>query len=81
VHAQRSLTVVMVLHDLAQAARYAHRLVVVHEGIIAADGPATVALTPRLLRDVFGVHARLVPDDQTTAPLLAYDHPTSQNRV
>lgn len=32
VHAHRDLTVVIVLHDLAQAARYAHRLVVVHQG-------------------------------------------------
>jgi iron complex transport system ATP-binding protein len=59
VHARRGLTVVMVLHDLAQAARYAHRLIVVHEGQIAADGTAAAVVTPDLLLEVFGVHARL----------------------
>ncbi len=71
VHARRGLTVVIVLHDLTQAARYAHRLVVVDRGGIAADGPPQQVVTPALLHDVFGVHARLIPDGDT--PLLAYD--------
>ncbi len=73
VHARRELTVVIVLHDLAQAARYAHRLVVIHEGRIAADGPPAEVVTPNLLHDVFEVHARLVPDGDRS--LLAYDGP------
>lgn len=73
VHAHRDLTVVIVLHDLAQAARYAHRLVVVHQGQIAADGTPTAVVTPALLHEVFGVHARLVPDGDQY--LLAYDRP------
>ncbi|MGH3611721.1 MAG: iron chelate uptake ABC transporter family permease subunit [Pseudonocardia sp.] len=73
VHAIRGLTVVMVLHDLTQAARYAHRLVVVHEGGIAADGAPAEVVTPRLLSEVFGVQARLVPDGDRA--LLAFDRP------
>ncbi len=73
VHARRGLTVVMVLHDLAQAARYAHRLIVVDQGRIAADGPPPTVVTPELLHAVFGVHARLVPDGDQE--LLAYDRP------
>lgn len=70
-HAERGLTVVMVLHDLTQAARYAHRIVVLHEGGVVADGGAEV-LTPDLLRRAFGVEARVVPD---VHPLLAFDGP------
>ena len=72
-HAERGLTVVMVLHDLAQAARYAQRIVVLHEGRIVADGGADV-LTPPLLRRAFGVDARVVPD---VHPLLAFDGPAA----
>ncbi|MGH3931405.1 MAG: hypothetical protein ACRDTF_15710 [Pseudonocardiaceae bacterium] len=69
----------MVLHDLAQAARYAHRLVVVHRGQVAADGPPSAVVTPELLHEVFGVHARLVPDGDRQ--LLTYDRPVDTGNL
>lgn len=62
-------TVVMVLHDLNQAARHADRLVVLHEGRIVADGPPEEVLTVALLHEVFGLDAVVVPDPVTGRPM------------
>lgn len=51
------LTVVAVTHDLNLAAAYAGRMVVLHQGQVAAEGPPAEVLTADLLREVFGVAA------------------------
>ncbi|MGE5509383.1 MAG: ABC transporter ATP-binding protein [Chitinophagales bacterium] len=56
------LTVIMVLHDINQAARYSHRLIALQEGRIVAQGEPSRILTPALLRQVFGVEARIEYD-------------------
>jgi iron complex transport system ATP-binding protein len=56
--AQRSLTVLAVLHDLNLAAAFAPRVVVLADGSVAADGPAGEVLTPALVGRVFGVSVR-----------------------
>jgi iron complex transport system ATP-binding protein len=53
--AQRGLTVVAVLHDLNLAAAFAPRVVVLHDGRVAADGSVAETLTPVLIERVFGV--------------------------
>jgi iron complex transport system ATP-binding protein len=53
-------TVVAVLHDLALAAHFFPRVLVVDRGRLVADGPARDVLTPDLIRDVFGVDPRVV---------------------
>ena len=58
---EHGITVVMVLHDLNQAARYAGRVVVLKEGAVHSDGPPAKVLTVEALRDVFGVDSRVVP--------------------
>ncbi|MCJ1714191.1 ABC transporter ATP-binding protein [Curtobacterium sp. VKM Ac-2922] len=63
-------TVVMVLHDLTLAARYSDRLVVLHDGGVAADGAPRDVLTPEVLARAFGLHARVVPDPVTGAPMV-----------
>ncbi|QQD75542.1 ABC transporter ATP-binding protein [Curtobacterium sp. YC1] len=67
---EQGSTVVMVLHDLSLAARYSDRLVVLHDGGIAADGAPDEVLTPALLEHAFGLHARVVPDPVTGAPMI-----------
>ncbi len=52
--ARRGLTVVAVIHDLAMAA-VSPRVAVLDAGRIAADGPPETALTPALVRRVFGI--------------------------
>ncbi|MCS0496763.1 ABC transporter ATP-binding protein [Ancylobacter sp. MQZ15Z-1] len=56
---ERGIIVVIVLHDIAQAARYATRVVVMKQGAVAADGPPDAAITPAMLADVYKVAARV----------------------
>ncbi|RJQ78373.1 ABC transporter ATP-binding protein [Amycolatopsis panacis] len=63
-------TAVLVLHDLGQAARYAHHLVVVADGRIAAAGPPAEVLTENLVEAVFDVPCRVVPDPTCGSPLV-----------
>jgi iron complex transport system ATP-binding protein len=60
--AEQKLAVVLAIHDLALAARYCQRLVVLHQGRIYADGPTETVLEPALLQEVFGVQAQLYRD-------------------
>lgn len=55
--------VVIVLHDLIQAARAADHIVLLKGGRIVASGPAREALTPDALREAFGVEVMMVSDD------------------
>jgi iron complex transport system ATP-binding protein len=57
---EHGITVVMVLHDLNQAARYAGRIVVVDGGCIHCEGTPAEVLTPQTLRDVFGVEGQVL---------------------
>lgn len=56
-------TVVLVLHDLNLAARYADHIVMLKDGRIAASGEPQAVLTDETLREVFGVEVHLVRDE------------------
>lgn len=66
---ERGLTIVLVLHDLNQAARHADRMVALAGGRIVADGPPATVLTPALCAEVFGVRAHVLADPATGAPV------------
>lgn len=59
-NARDGTTVLAVLHDLALAAHFFPRLVVLDGGRIVADGPPAEALSADVIRDVFGVDPALV---------------------
>lgn len=61
-HDDLGRTIVMVLHDLNLAVRYADRLIVMKDGRVVAQGYPTEVLTEDLLADVFGLRARVIPD-------------------
>lgn len=63
-------TVVVVLHDLAHAARYASTVVALRDGAILASGPPAEVITSELVAEVFGVQARVIADPDTGAPLV-----------
>ena len=66
----RGTTIVMVLHDLNLAARYADHLVYVSEGrVYAAGDPATV-LTADRVEAVFGLRCRVMTDPISGKPLV-----------
>lgn len=63
-------TVVMVLHDLNQACRFADHIVALREGqVVAAGNPAEI-VTEELVRIVFELESRIVPDPVTNTPLV-----------
>jgi iron complex transport system ATP-binding protein len=63
-------TVVMVLHDLNLAARYADHLVALRDGAVVGAGTPAQVLTEECVRAVFGLEARVVPDPVTGTPLV-----------
>ncbi|MFD5897492.1 ABC transporter ATP-binding protein [Streptomyces sp. NPDC060366] len=63
-------TVLIVLHDLNQAARYADHLVAMKEGRIVAEGQPGEVVTAELVREVFGLESVVVPDPVTGSPLV-----------
>ncbi|MFT4287098.1 ABC transporter ATP-binding protein [Nocardioides sp.] len=66
----RGTTVVMVLHDLNLAARYADHLVALRDGAIVAAGPPTEVVTESLVSEVFGMPCRVIPDPVSATPLV-----------
>jgi iron complex transport system ATP-binding protein len=67
---ERGATVVMVLHDLNLAARYADHLVVMGEGRILREGDPAEVLTVDTVREAFGLASVVVPDPVTGGPLV-----------
>jgi iron complex transport system ATP-binding protein len=63
-------TVVMVLHDLGMAGRYAQHLVAMARGRIVARGTPAEVLTAEVVEGAFGVEARIVPDPVYGTPMV-----------
>ncbi|MEZ0074884.1 ABC transporter ATP-binding protein [Planotetraspora sp. GP83] len=69
-HREAGKTVVMVLHDLNLAARYADRLVAMRDGRVVAAGPPDEVLTEERVLEVFGLQSRVIPDPVAGTPLV-----------
>jgi iron complex transport system ATP-binding protein len=66
---QRGRTVVMVLHDLNQAARYADYLIALRDGRVVEAGRPDEVITEALVRAVFDLESRVIPDPVAGSPL------------
>ena len=62
-------TVVMVLHDLNQACRYADHLVALRHGAIVTQGSPAQVITPELVHEVFGLRCQIVDDPVMGTPM------------
>ncbi|WP_344588589.1 ABC transporter ATP-binding protein [Actinomadura vinacea] len=63
-------TVVMVLHDLNQACRYADHVVVMKSGAIVAEGPPGEVVDADLVEEVFGLRCQITADPVAGTPLV-----------
>jgi iron complex transport system ATP-binding protein len=62
--------VLAVIHDLALAARYADRVIVLAKGRIIADGKPDEALSPQRIATTFGVEADMVQIGNAKVPMV-----------
>jgi iron complex transport system ATP-binding protein len=63
-------TVVIVLHELNLAARYADHLVVMKDGAVVTAGQPTSVLTEEVVTEVFGMRCRVTPDPVSGTPMI-----------
>lgn len=62
-------TIVMVLHDLNQAARFADNIIALKAGQIVKAGSCEQVITQEVLRDVFQIDAEIGLDPRTNKPM------------
>ena len=67
---QRGTTVAIVLHDLNLAARYADTVIAMKDGAVVAVGSPLEVVTEGLVRSVFGLESRVIPDPVSGTPLI-----------
>lgn len=74
---QQNKTIVMVLHDLNLACRYADHLIAVHQRGVVAQGAPQAILSEALVKTVFDLNCRIIDDPFYGTPLvipLSRDH-------
>lgn len=62
-YSQSNHAVIVVMHDLTLAARYCHRLALMHEGNVVAIGTAREVLQAEHLATVYNINARYGPEE------------------
>jgi len=67
---RRGTTIVMVLHDLNLAARYADHLVAIRSGRLYSQGSPAEVVTEQMVADVFGMTSRVITDPVSQTPLV-----------
>lgn len=63
-------TVVMVLHDLNQACRYADHLIALRDGAVVRAGRPAEVVTEELVETVFDLAAKVIPDPVNGSPMV-----------
>jgi iron complex transport system ATP-binding protein len=67
-------TVVMVIHDLNHAARFAHNMVAMNSGVVIKEGRPDQVMTTKVLKAVFDIEAEIVHEPRSGTPIcLTYD--------
>jgi len=63
-------TIVLVLHDLNLACRYADHLIAMKSGRIVAEGSPEQVITAEIVAEVFGLDCQVIPDPLCGTPLV-----------
>ena len=69
-------TIVIVMHDLNQACRFADELIVMKQGEIINQGTPKLVFTEQLLKDVFDFDAVVIDDPQSHTPMSIAKQPS-----
>jgi iron complex transport system ATP-binding protein len=71
---KQGTTIVMVIHELNNAARFADHMIGVKKGKIACEGSSHEVMTNENLKDLFNIDAEIVQDPRTNKPVcITYD--------
>lgn len=71
---EQGRTIVMVIHDLNHAARFAHHMVAINKGKVIKEGNPKEVMNSKVLKDVFNIDAEVVSDPRTGKPVcITYD--------
>ncbi|GGE68635.1 ABC transporter ATP-binding protein [Priestia taiwanensis] len=66
---EQERTIIMVVHDLTHATRYADHIVAIKSGQVVNAGSAEIVITKDVLREVFKIEADIIMDPHTGRPL------------
>jgi iron complex transport system ATP-binding protein len=69
---EQGRTIVMVLHDLNLAARFADYMIALRGGAIIRHGPPELVITPEVLRETFRIAAEVVVEPHTRRPVCIF---------
>ena len=69
---EQGRTIVMVLHDLNLAARFADYMIALRGGAIIRHGPPETVITPEVLQETFGIAAEVVMELHTKRPVCVF---------
>lgn len=67
---QHGRTLVVVLHDLNQACRYASHLIAMRDGKIIAEGKPAEIVTPELIEAIYGLRCIIINDPVAGTPMI-----------
>ncbi len=63
-------TIVMVLHDINLACRYAHNIVAIKDRKVHAEGPADQVINEQLIQEVFDLPCQIIQDPLFQTPMI-----------
>ncbi|QOR36728.1 ABC transporter ATP-binding protein [Clostridium sp. 'deep sea'] len=67
---QQKITIVMVLHDINQAARYSDNIIVMNKGQVKAQGSVTDVINEQLIQQVFKLKTKIILDEINNKPII-----------
>ncbi|WP_394524076.1 ABC transporter ATP-binding protein [Lacrimispora sp. JR3] len=68
-NAREHCTIIMVLHDLNLACRYAHQIVAISDQTVMAQGAPEEVMTTEMVREVFGIECDMMKDSLFGTPV------------
>ncbi|NEU04597.1 ATP-binding cassette domain-containing protein [Clostridium senegalense] len=67
---KEKITIVMVLHDINQACKYSHELIVIKNGYLYEKGSPSKIINDNMLKEVFRLKAYINEDKDTKKPII-----------